>query len=302
MPEVVEVCITALYLKHFLSNKKITNINILNGRYKRNPMKKLSDVSKHYPLTVNNIDSKGKFIWFEFSDKNNNNVFMLNTLGLEGGWSLVKSNSSNVEFCFENNLFLYFSDTRNFGTIEFTYDRQKLDDKLNELGDDLLKNNFTEAEFRIRLGNVLKKKHGGNIEIIKVLMDQKRKSGIGSGIGNYLSVESLYRAKISPYKTALEIYNDIQLCSKLSKSIKYIIKLSFMTAEVGYVGELDNHMIEWVKTMRKSSYNIHPDINIKNNIFTFNVYRKKKDNKGNDVVGAKIIPGRTTYWCPSVQL
>jgi formamidopyrimidine-DNA glycosylase len=305
MPEVVEVCMTTLYLKHYLLNKKIIKINVLSGRYKKTPMKGFAELVKKLPLQINDINSKGKFIWLESHDNSNKEHIMLNTLGLEGSWSFVKSEHSHIEFEFadisNDKKHLYFNDTRNFGTMEFTSDRNKLNEKLNELGEDLLKTPFTETDFRTRLGNVIKKKHGGDIEIVKVLMDQKKKSGVGSGIGNYLSVESLYKAKISPYTKAIDIYNNVNLCSKLSKSIKYIIKLSFMTAEVGYVGELDKDMIEWIKSMRKSTYNIHPDINIKNNIFVFNVYRKKKDSLGNDVVGDKIINGRTTYWCPAVQ-
>lgn len=303
MPEVVEVFMTTLYLKHYLLNKKVKNIKILGGRYKRHRLNGLSTILENVPLTIRDINSKGKFIWFVLYG-NNKEYYMLNTLGLEGGWSFQKSEYCHIEFDIEgtdvNHQHLYFYDSRNFGTMEFDSDRNKLDYKLNELGEDLLRTSFTEQEFRNRLGYLIGKKKG-DTEIIKILMSQKKKSGIGSGIGNYLSVESLYKAKISPYKKIIDIYNDAKLCSKLSKSIKYIIKLSFMTAEVGYVEDLDPDMIEWIKSMRKSTYHIHPDIDIKDNIFVFNVYRRKKDSKGNDVVGDKIIKGRTTYWCPVVQ-
>jgi formamidopyrimidine-DNA glycosylase len=301
MPEVVEVFMTIQYLKHFIYNTNITNIKILGGRYERNNMNGLHDVIIKFPLKITNVCSKGKFIWFVLCDVDNNKLFMLNTLGLEGKWSFYKSKYSRVQIELDGNKqFLYFNDLLNFGTMQFTYDKYILEKKLNNLNYDLLVTPFTEKEFRDRLHKVILKSHGGYIEIVKVLMNQT-KSGIGCGIGNYLSAEILYNAKISPHKFAIHIYNDKKMCYMLSKSIKYIIKLSFMTADVGYIEDLDIDMIKWIKHMRKNIYHIHDDINIKTNMFVFNVYRKKKDNNGNDVIGDKIIKGRTTYWCPSVQ-
>ncbi len=35
--------------------------------------------------------------------------------------------------------------------------------------------------------------------------------------------------------------------------------------------------------------------------FEFKVYQQKTDDLGNEVIGEKIITGRTAYWCPNVQ-
>jgi formamidopyrimidine-DNA glycosylase len=313
MPEVVEVCYTAIYLNDKLKDSKITNIKILGGRYSRHPMRGLNYFKQNLPMKVKKVDSKGKFLWFELYGKSNNDFYILNRFGLEGGWGFTKQNHSGVEFTIKdkNNKIkkLYFTDMRNFGTIEMTSRRSDLDKELNMLGPDFLKTSFTEKEFYGRIENYILNKKGeiiksrGDKEIIKVLMDQKSNLALGSGLGNYLAVEALYRAKISPYKKVKNIYEDRKLSNKLSKAIKYVVKLSYRTATIGYFTNLDQN---WIKKFRsnideKNKYNFHPNIKIGNAKFKFNVYRQKTDPKGNKVKGDKIINGRTTYWTPSIQ-
>ena len=48
-------------------------------------------------------------------------------------------------------------------------------------------------------------------------MDQ---TAIGSGIGNYLSAEILYRAKISPHKTIAQICRNKKISDRLAKAIQ----------------------------------------------------------------------------------
>ena len=139
-------------------------------------------------------------------------------------------------------------------------------------------------------------------------MDQKLGSGLGSGVGNYLAVEILYHAKISPRMRMKYIYRNKKLAYKLSQSIKYITKLSYMTGDVGYLEHLPKGMTKWLKKLRNEikknpnhKYNYHKDTDISNDIFSFKVYRQKKDPLGNTVTADKIIPGRTTYWVKAVQ-
>ena len=240
--------------------------------------------------------------------------YIMNTYGLEGGWSitkLAKNDHSNVEFELVGQDNLYFTDSRNFGTIEITTDKNKIIDKLNSLGPDLLKESFTNKQFYDRIDSIVKNKSGtvnklrANVSIIKVLMNQKSK--LGSGLGNYLAVEALYHSKISPHTKIGTIAKNKKLTERLGKSIKYIIKLSFMTAEVGYLSDLDDGFDKFIKKIRKqaknknSKYNYHKNTIIGKNKFDFIVYRQKQDLKGNPVKGDKIIKGRTTYWVPKVQ-
>lgn len=319
MPEVVEVCLTALYLNHKFKNRMLTDIVVHGGRYKRHTLKGLTEFKNNKPFRIVKIDSKGKFMWFELVDLNNRSYFIFNTYGLEGQWGLTKSKHSNIEFKIYHNKkskSLYFTDSRNFGTLEIINDKKVLNRKLESLAPDFLKSTFTDKEFYERIRSFIFKNNGSTInkskakkEIIKVLMDQKTKSSIGSGLGNYLAVESLYDAGISPYRSMIELYNNRALCNKLAKSIRYITKLSFMTADIGYLGDLDVKMSVYVTNMRKDIakdknhiYNFHPKCKLKSkDKFKFKVYRQKVDPDGNKIVGDKIIDGRTTYWSPIKQ-
>jgi len=300
MPEVVEVCATGLYLNHFLSNKKIIKMNILSGRYTRHNMSGYNDFVKVLPVIIESVNTKGKFLWIT-AIKDNLEYYILNTFGLEGEWTFVESKHSAVEIEVEDNdkvSKIYFSDTRNFGTMEITSDFSVLDKKLKKLGPDLLKEQFTCDQFYDRL-KVLTQKNK-NKPIVKVLMDQTAGTGIGCGIGNYLSVEILYKAKISPHKKIGDLIKNRILCDELAIAIKYVIKQSFMQNDIGYMGHIDTKISKWFNA-NKEKYDYHPEIKLNKGNFTFNVYRQDKDSLGNEVVGDKIITGRTTYWVPNIQ-
>lgn len=319
MPEVVEVCLTSLFLNHKLKNKQITKIDILGGRYSRHSLKGLTYFKPKLPVTINKVRSKGKFMWFEMMDQNNNDFYILNRFGLSGEWGFEKKDHSGVMLEIDDDkkkktYRLYFTDPRNFGTIEITSKKSDLDNELNKLGDDFLQTSFTNNDFYKRIeDNILNSDDTinasrANKEIIKVLMDQTLSTGLGSGLGNYLGVEVLYDAGISPHKKLGDIYKDKKLANKLAESIKYVVKLSYVTAEVGYLSHLDNRLKKWVNKLRtkiknnkKHKYHFHPDSDLKNDKFEFKVYRQKTDPLGNKVKADKIITGRTTYWVPSIQ-
>lgn len=311
MPEVVEVCLTALWLNDKLHNKIITNMNILSGRYTRHPLHGSDLFKKNKPFRVIKVDSKGKFLWFVLEDKKKNNYFILNHFGLEGEWGFTKYKHSHVLFQIKDNIDLYFTDSRNFGTIEITNDVHKLNKILDTLGPDFLKEKFTNQDFYNRIVDFMTTDNHkiitpkANKKIITVLMDQKINTGLGSGLGNYLAPESLYRAGISPHTKIKELYDNQALSNNLAKAIKYTVKLAFMTADIGYLSDLDDEMSSFVTKLRKNkktNSTYHPDTKIKSkDVFTFNVYRQKKDPLGNTVKADKIIPGRTTYWVPNIQ-
>jgi formamidopyrimidine-DNA glycosylase len=306
MPEVVEVALTSYFLNYKMKNKTLNKINILGGRYSRKSLPGLSIFSTELPLTVIKVDSKGKLLWIELE----NNHYILNTFGLEGEWNTSKNTHSSVEYVFDN-FSLYYSDSRNFGTFKITNSKLILDKKLNSINFDFLKTNFTENDFYNRIQNIIMNKNGkinvkkGGTKIIKILMDQTLK-GLGSGLGNYLAVDALYVAKISPHTKLITIYNSRSLSNRLSKAIKYIVKKAFITSDIGYLDHSDHHMAKFINKYRNTydlSSIIHPDITIDlNDKYQFLVYRQKKDPFGNIIKSDKIIKGRTTYWSPVIQI
>jgi formamidopyrimidine-DNA glycosylase len=306
MPEVVEITLTSQYLSSILIGKSITGMKVNSGRYTHQKMKGSALINKNIPLKILSIDSKGKFMWFELQSVNDpsKRIYIMNTFGLTGMWSL-KMNTPRITFNIAdgNKSFdLYFTDHRNFGTIAITSKYSDVKSKLDKLAPDLLKTIFNEKTFQLWVDRFIEKSElRSNLPIIKILMEQENNKGIGSGLGNYLSVEILYRAKISPHRTLISLSN--QEIKKLANTMRYVLKLCYMSNKTGYMETFIDYIDEHKKNvLKKMLPDYHSDIKIKENeTFEFLVYKKKKDKNNNEVKADKIIKGRTTYWVPNVQ-
>jgi len=285
MPEGPEVCITAQYLLSILNNKTIKYIS--NKNYKSIINYKIKDVN-----------TKGKLLWFTLI-KNNLTYYLICHFGLTGEWSFDKNEYNKLIILLNDDTKLYYNDLRNFGRMLLIKDKILLDKEINKLAPDFLKTEFTNDEFieqfKKYMNKTIKRK---NMLLVKVLMDQK---AIGSGIGNYLSSEILYNAKLSPKRTLKSLSNND--LKKLSQSIKYIMKLSYYNNPTGYMTNFDKFILKHKKGIDNGKYpNYHQDIKLKkSDQFKFNVYRRKLDNNGNKVLADKINNNRTTYWIPNIQ-
>lgn len=295
MPEVCEVCLTSQYLSSTIGDK-ITGIKILRGRYLKKPIKCFDDLE--FPLQIEDIDTKGKFMWMTLKHKDRI-IYMLNTYGLTGKWSFDKIDDANVKFSVKSKdtkYHIYFCDMRNFGTIEFTDDINILNKKINKLAPDFLKNPLSFNDFEDKISHYKNKKK----KIVIVLMSQESKDGLGSGLGNYLVPEILYRAKISPHRTIGSLEHDE--IKKLYKSINSTLRLCYTSNITEYVEHLESFLKKHNKNIKDGKFpNYLANIKTNDDIFEFKVYRQKEDEFGNQVVGDKIISGRTTYWVPNVQ-
>ena len=101
MPEGPEIVITSQYLNSKIKNKKIIAIEILGGRYTHQSLQGL-ELMKNIPITIQSIDSKGKFLWMKLSDKLGKNIYMLNTFGMTGKWSFNKNPSARIMFTIQS--------------------------------------------------------------------------------------------------------------------------------------------------------------------------------------------------------
>lgn len=302
MPEVCEVCLTAHFLSSFIGDS-IMSIKIIGGRYTKNKMK-MDNVK--FPLKIKHVQSKGKFLWFT-TKHDDEKYYILNTFGLTGKWStenLCDSNDISSGFgCIQFKMMkkdgkkykLYFSDMRNFGTLEITTDNNKLQTKLNKLAPDLLQENFTYNDLEKRFDMIKNK----NKKIVVVLMSQD-KTGIGSGLGNYLVPEILYDAKISPHRTIKSLSTDD--VKKLTKSIKKILRWCYVANSTDYITHISSFLKKHTKLIESGVFpNFYSDIKLPSKKFSFRVYRQKLDTLGNKIKGDKIIGSRTTYWSPTIQ-
>jgi len=115
MPEAVEVRKFADILSDNILGKNITHINILKGRYTKKVFEGYDELIKALPLTIEAINTKGKFTYMTLVNKNKYKKFYLfNTLGLSGGWTLKsnkKTNFAKCKHCYymeqDNHLFTY---------------------------------------------------------------------------------------------------------------------------------------------------------------------------------------------------
>jgi len=273
MPEVAEVVLTVEVLKLRIQGRRLMNIHFLSGRYqKRHPSGSQKFINA-LPLKLKDVSSKGKFIWFKFEDS----WFLMNTLGLTGGWNF-DDNGARILLEFEN-INVYYWDTRNFGTFKFVQNGE-VTRKIAHLAPDVLRMEF-------RMGKVRQY----YIPIVKILMDQKK---VVSGLGNYLTAEILYRAHISPHRLGSDLSD--QQVERLEYWTKYLVKLAYLRPErTDYLEKIWDD----IQTTPRTEY--HPDIKLGPEHFQFWVYRKKYDPLGNPVVRSQIVRGRTTYWVPNLQ-
>lgn len=309
MPEGPEVTITSQYLLHKLKNKLISNMEILSGRYIKNKMtnKKLFDDNE---FIVINIDTKGKLMWIVLKNTETSEIlYMTSHFGLTGQWSFYLSNSTRITFDIydkkNDEIYkLYYSDDINIGTIEIISDKKLLDEKLDKLSPDFLKTSYDCKTFNKWFDNFKNKTSARSKMLIgKVLMNQDIKNGIGSGIGNYLNCEILYRAKINPHKTIGSFSKDD--INNLCYWIKYTIKLAYYNNSIDYIEKIsktfiDSHMIG----ILSGKYpNYHSDIKLKETAkFKFLIYKKKEDTYGNKITADKTVnSGRTMYWVKEIQ-
>ena len=298
MPEIVEVKKYVDLINKYLRNKNLYKINIINGRYKKNNIKLYDIIESNLPLKLIKTYSKGKLIYFKFVSNKNKIFYLLNTLGLSGGWTF-KQNDKNyivpkllkyvddsnnyllknfkhisIEFNFINGT-LYFYDLLHFGTLKFIENIKELKIKLNNLGPDIMDNTTTLSIFTKQL---FKKR---NKEIGIVLLNQK----IISGIGNYLRAESLWLAKINPFKK-IEDLSKINII-KLYESLK-IITWSLYNMKKGI-------QLKFIKKNTKIAYDYNRD---------FFIYRQNKDIYNNNIIKQELYEGtqkRYIYWVPYRQ-
>lgn len=287
MPEGPEVTVIAKGLNDLLKDTYIVNFEYNEkSRYRtKKPdgynlftesIETINNTKNNKGVKIISIKNKGKFIYWTF----NNGYYLMQTLGLSGGWFKDERRSTGCILYFKrwNNDIefnkLYYDDQRRFGTMKFTNDKSVLDKKLKEIGPDVLNEKFEFTEWQ----KIIKQKKLMNKPIFKVITDQK----IISGIGNYLKAEILYRARLSPHRLVKDIADsEIAL---LYKSIKTCITESY---SIGGVSIQNYSDIEG----NDGKYGLE-----------LLVYRKKKDKHGNTVKPEKIgTDSQTTYWVPAIQ-
>lgn len=269
MPEGPEVRRMADGLSRRILKRRIDGIGNVGGKWLKKPIPGLDLIVQAIIEKRSDVDwvrVKGKAIYVKIGE-----IFMWNTLGMSGGWKDSESKHSHFSLKLDNQSTVYFEDIRRFGNISFHESFQQIENKLKNIGPDLLNE---DVPFDLFKSQILLRP---NRNICQALMDQK----VFGGIGNYIKSESLYRSKISPHLK----------CKEISES-----KLESLW--------------EWTRKIIKKSYiqggatfSTYSDMDgVKGNfVFSFHVYRKDCDPLGNKIVHEITPDGRMTHWVPEIQ-
>lgn len=266
MPESPEVRIITEQLCEKVKDQLLIGLEILGGRFIKNPPEGLNAFKKELPIKLESVACKGKFIYFSFK----NEWYLFNTLGMTGSWRENKDEHSSFKFTFEN-LNVYFTDIRHFGTMKFVRGKDLLEKKLKSIGWDIL--NEGPPDFQYFHNKIA----SSNKNITEILMSQS----IFSGIGNYIKSECLYRAKISPWRTGSSLSKSDSL--ELLKAICIIMIDSYNSggASLATYKNFEGQGGEYAKKLQ--------------------VYKRDFDPLGNFVKSETTPDKRTTWWVPEIQ-
>lgn len=289
------------FINQLFENKKLTDISIISGRYKKhNVFEQYNKFKDALPLKLLSVKTKGKFIYFEFEK----GFYLLNTLGLSGGWAFQKNKNSpfqmpklleyidktkvevyllrsmdhiNVEFMFGQTKLVFF-DMLSFGTLKVINSKEILLKKLDTIGPDIMDEgtNLSIFESRIKLNSNVDKPIG------VVLMNQK----LISGIGNYIRADALWLSKINPFRKVTELKEEE-------------IKRLFHSLKVITWGNYDRKYAITHKIINKTDkipYDYKRD---------FYVYREERDIYDNPIIKEELYEGsqkRFIYWVKKWQI
>lgn len=304
MPEIMEARKCADFIRKKLKNKPIININILNGRYKKNgSFENYKKLKKNIPLQLIDVKTKGKLLYLIFE----NNLYLVNRLGLVGGWCFLKKNSDvyehtdiykyylkygdkkMMETYIKNSLnhlnfeittsegTLYYYDMLSYGTLKCVDNDNELNKILDKIGPDIMDKKTTLEVFR----NQILKKSNLDKAIGNVIVNQK----IISGLGNYLRSDVLWLSKIDPFRKVKKLTdNEIEDIYNYSKLLTW--------------GGYDKNKAIRLKIIKKNT-KLPSDYKR-----LFFIYMQEQDIYGNKVVKKELYDGsqkRFITYVPTIQ-
>lgn len=270
MPEGPECAAAAQSINEYMAGKSLVNVVVLSGRYTKKPPAGLAEFKESLPQNVRSWTSKGKFIYGALD----NDKFIWCTLGMSGYWSFAEKKHSRVRFDFSDNTSIWYTDTRNFGTLKFNMTLDETNNKCLSLGPDPLTHDIPIDVFR---KNLYTKNSKGKKTICEALMNQKTVSGVG----NYIKAEVLWLSKISPLRKVEDLSE--KEIDTLRKNIESVIRVSYSHGGATIKSFYGADGSEGTYSSR------------------FLVYNQERDPYNNQVVKTKTPDGRTTHWVPEIQ-
>lgn len=189
MPELPEVRTIVKQLANEIASLTIDDLKVLRNNFiKEISIQEFKD--KVIGQKIVKVANRAKFILIFLQNKN----VIVNHLRMEGKFRLEKDYESQKHdyliFSLSNGFKLIYNDTRMFGSFQIRDEASLLLTKpLSNLG---------PIPSKISEGVLFEKLKRRSIPIKLALLDQK----LMSGLGNIYVCEALWKAKVSPYKSA----------------------------------------------------------------------------------------------------
>lgn len=268
MPELPEVEILARQLKAALKPQdRIVEIQFLSPKL-RTDLKLPKNLK--FPLMELNIERRSKFLIFSYLGGG-----FISHLGMTGSWRVLNRPSmkkhDHILIKWKSGSVWLYNDPRRFGVFEFL-DRKKPSKWLVNLGQEPLSQD-------IDFEKLIDKIQGSSRAIKDTIMDAK----IIVGVGNIYACESLYLARLSPFKKAQKI-------SRSDMKVLFIVIQKVLSQAIEKGGSSIQNFLH--SDGSKGQYQ-------KEHLVYGREGEKCVDCK--TIIRRKLFHGRGTFWCPKCQ-
>ena len=257
MPEGPEVKISTDFLQKNLREIKSIKIESLAYKEKFSHVIKIANKQLMQKASFFCI---GKNIFLKLNKKNNLHIH----LGMTGSFTFKEQKHNHLSFSTPNSK-IFFNDIRRFGFVNIISD-EIISKKFN-MKIDILNDNY-DIKNHINLLN----KISSNLEICKILLNQK----YFPGVGNYLKSEILFALKIHPNRKWKTI--------KKTKFKDICIITRKITTEAYKKGGAE------LRDFKNPNFN---------SSFKLKVYGRKKTDENTEILKIKSKDNRTTFYCNS---
>jgi DNA-formamidopyrimidine glycosylase len=288
IPEGSETHFTSDILREHLLGLTITQIEYTAREGKNMSYLDSDFLGSQLPLIVTDISARGKRIIFVLCNEKGESSALVWFFAMTGNlrFKVTKYNQMSLTFCrkrddgsFEECKELHYSDIRTLGFVKYAVTEDEIRDIFKNIGPDFLLGEVSLPYFK----QVLRNKRIRNKWIGALLLEQDKVSGIGM----YIMNESLFRARISPYR----------ILNELSDSDIEVLYESIMAV-----------MIESYKAHGLTIGDFYDPFGNPGQYIT-DVYGHKHDQEGNPVTHEKYGPvprgtdnRRSIWWVPAVQI
>jgi formamidopyrimidine-DNA glycosylase len=272
MPELPEVETTRSGLESLLHDHPvIKKVRLMRGDIRFKIPKNLPKQLEGQKIV--GVRRRAKYLLFDTA-----NGILLNHLGMTGSWRMVEPGDEDKhDHCYielENGKRLAFRDPRRFGVIDLIQPGGEAKHKLlKNLGVEPLDETAWTSDYLFQRSRKRK------VAIKVFIMNQV----VVVGIGNIYASEALYRAQVKPQKLASKVTREE--CERIVKSSREILQHAIKAG--------GSSIRDYKQASGESG--------------GFQLLHKVYDRENQECpvclskIRAKVLGGRSTYWCPICQ-